>query len=110
MKGIYEFYLDCGRSGSLDGIFVADSDDLAKMYGHEVYFGECLGKHSEVSSIINEGHIELKTDDQAFISWFESIFGEDYESGFNPLSYYEPSEDDEEDNDSSYDDDLEDEE
>lgn len=97
MKGIYEFYLDCGRSGSLDGIFVADSGDLAKMYGHEVCFGECLGKHSEVSSIINEGHIELKTDDQAFITQFEAILGEGFESGFNPLSYYEPSEDDEED-------------
>jgi hypothetical protein len=96
MKGIYEFYWDCGRSGDLQGIFVADSEDIAQIMGKEVYFGEVLGKHSEVRGMIEAKDIELKTDDQAFIAQFEAILGERFESGFNPLSYWEPSEDDNE--------------
>lgn len=107
MKGVYEFYLNCGRSGSLEGIFVADSEDVAKIIGKEVYFGEVLGKHSRVSSNITAGMIELKTNDQDFISKFENIFGEYFESGFNPLSYWDGSAD--EDGDDSQDEDEDDE-
>lgn len=99
MKGIYEYFLDYGRSGELSGIFVADSEDVAKIIGKHIYFGEILGKHSEVTASITEGDIVLKTDDQSFIEQFEYIMGEGFESGTNPLSYYEPSEEDEEDED-----------
>jgi hypothetical protein len=97
MKGIYEYFLDYGRSGDLSGIFVADSEDVAKLTGKDIYFGEILGKHSEVTARIDEGDIELKTDDQAFIAQFEAILGENYESGTNPLSYYDPDRYDDED-------------
>lgn len=99
MKGIYTYYQDYGRSGELSGIFVADSEDIAKLVGKDIYFGEILGKHSEVTARIGEGDIELKVEDQDFIARFEAIFGENYESGVNPLSYYDPDryEEDEED-------------
>lgn len=105
MKGIYSFYLDCGRSGSLEGIFVADSADVANIIGNEVYFGEVLGKHSEVVADIDAGSIELETNDQDFISKFEVVFGEGFESGFNPLNYWDDSTD--EDVDDSQDEDEE---
>lgn len=89
MKGIYEFYWDCGRQGDLSGIFVADKDNVDRIIGKEVYFGEVLGKHSEVYGTIEEKDIELKSDDQAFIAQFEAIMGEDFESGTNPLGYYD---------------------
>lgn len=76
MKGIYEFYVDYWRMGNLEGIFVADSKDVANIIGKDVYFGEVLGKHSEVDRRISQGDIVLKTDDQAFIAKFEEIFGE----------------------------------
>lgn len=34
--------------GRLQGIFSADYEEIASMLGKEAYFGECLGKHSEV--------------------------------------------------------------
>lgn len=89
MKGIYEFFWEYGRSGELSGTFVADSEDVANIQGKEVYFGEVLGKHSEVCGTINQDDITLKTDDQDFIARFEEIMGEGYVSGFNPLDYYE---------------------
>ncbi len=96
MKGIYEFYWDCGRSGDLEGIFIADSDAVAAIIGEEVCFGECLGKHSEVYGRIKEGDITLKTDDQDFIKIFEEIMGEGWGSGYNPFDYYEATEEESE--------------
>ena len=95
MKGIYEFYWDCGRSGDLSGIFVADKASVERIIGKEVYFGEVLGKHSEVYGTIEAKDIELKSDDQAFIAQFEAIMGKDFENGFNPLGYYDDTEADE---------------
>ena len=33
MKGIYRLDVDCGRMGELDGVFVADSADIANVMG-----------------------------------------------------------------------------
>jgi len=32
MKTIYKFNFDCGRSGELNGIFVADSEDVKALF------------------------------------------------------------------------------
>ena len=40
MKAIYEFCWDCGRQGSVEGSFIADTEEVAKHIGKEVYFGE----------------------------------------------------------------------
>lgn len=95
MKGFYSFYWDYGRMGDVSGVFIADEVDVKNIIGKNVYFGEILGKHSEVYGIVEEKDIELKTNDQAFISKFEGIMGEDWSSGYNPLDYYEGDEEDE---------------
>lgn len=87
MKGIYEFYRDYGRSGDLEGTFIADSADVAKVVGKYIYFGEVLGKHSEVAFTIQPDDIWLKTNDQAFIATFEEIMGVGWSSGHNPLEH-----------------------
>lgn len=89
MKGIYEFYWDVGRMGSVSGTFIADSDMIDKAIGKQVYFGEILGKHSEVYGTLDEWDLELKTQDQDFINKFEEIMGEGYSTGYNPLDYIE---------------------
>lgn len=50
MRTIYKFHFDCGRQGILTGLFIEDSERLQKLVdsGEEVYFGEVLGKHSEI--------------------------------------------------------------
>lgn len=87
MKAIYEFYWDCGSMGDVEGLFVADIEDVEKAIGREVYFGEILGKHSEVYGVLELNDLAMKTEDQAFIEKFESIMGKLFSSGYNPLHY-----------------------
>lgn len=84
-KGIFYFYWDCGRSGDVEGLFIADKDVVEKTYGEEIYFGEILGKHSEVYGTLERGDITLQTDDQDFIQKFIEIMGDGTISGYNPL-------------------------
>lgn len=96
MKAIYEFYMDCGRMGDVSSTFIADKEDVAKAIGKYIYFGEILGKHSEVTCNLEEDHLEIKTDDQDFIAMFESIMGEGWSTGNNPMEYLPEDEEDEE--------------
>lgn len=91
-KAIYKFHADCGRMGDLEGVFVADKSEIENIMGETVYFGEVLGKHSEVYFDIQEKHLTLVTEDEKMISLFEEF---DLSAGHNPLDYYEESEDDE---------------
>jgi len=84
MKGIYRFKCDCGRMGELSGIFVADSDDVKTLIGTYVYFGEVLGKHSEVEGEIEEDEIELVTDNESCVEMFEFF---NLSTGYNPFEY-----------------------
>ena len=93
MKKLYSFYWDCGRCGNLEGLFIAEESEVDKILGKKVYFGEVLGKHSEVSGIISELDIEVISEDQEKIEWLVSLLGTDI-SGYNPLNYYEEAEGD----------------
>lgn len=95
-KILVEFYWDCGRQGSLDGLFVTTPEALAGLYGKEVYFGEVLGKHSEIVGTIEVEDFTLKSDDPAFIDKLVEIIGSDTISGFNPFHYLNEDEDEEE--------------
>lgn len=83
-KGIYKFYWDCGRMGEIKSIFVADSEDVENAIGKEVYFGEILGKHSDVNGVLESGEIKLVTIDEHVIRLFEDF---DLKCGYNPLHY-----------------------
>lgn len=95
MKKLYKFRFDCGRMGELSGLFVADEEDINNVIGETVYFGEVLGKHSEIYGELEEADFKVITDDQGFINKFEEL---DCETGYNPFNYIEDfEEDDEED-------------
>lgn len=95
MKAIYEFNLDCGRMGSLAGLFVADKEEVEKAIGTEVYYGEVLGKHSDIFAELESDQLQVKSDDQDFIDKFESIFGAYFSTGHNPIEYIKEQEEDE---------------
>lgn len=97
MKVIVEFGVDCGRQGSLEGIFVCEKEALEKLYGKTVYFGEVLGKHSEVEIDIDAECFEIRTEDQDFIAKFIEIMGDGTISGYSPFDYIDEVESDEED-------------
>lgn len=88
MKGLYKLHFDCGRSGELNGLFIADIDEMKKLVQNatEVYFGEVLGKHSEVMGPIEECDYTFITADENVIEIVEQ-YG--LENGFNPFDYIE---------------------
>jgi hypothetical protein len=97
-KAIYKFYQDHGRMGSLEGIFVASQKEVKRLIDSqkEVYFGEVLGKHSEIYGAITENEITMVSDDPAFVGLFDA---HDLSSGYCPLDYIEDVDEDGEDDD-----------
>lgn len=96
MKTLYKLDFDCGRHGSLEGLFIADSDDMNKIVEEKtiIYFGEVLGKHSEIFGPIEEGDYEEITNDEKVIAVVEFY---KLETGFNPFHYHTVDEEDLED-------------
>ena len=79
----------CGRMGSLDGLFVAEEEELDSIRGSEISFGEALGKHSDVRGSLDEGDISIVSEDQEKIEWLVEVTGGQTISGYNPLDYIE---------------------
>lgn len=86
MKKLYRFFWECGRQGDVTGMFIAEEKDIKNIIGEEVYFGEILGKHSEIHGTIEEGEMtEIKVSDIT-LKEMEEVLGSDI-SGYNPLHY-----------------------
>ena len=88
MRKLYNFNFDCGRMGHLEGLFVADEGQVEAVVGDYLYFGEVLGKHSEVEGTLDYGDLEVVSEDQDFIEKLVNLLG-DTISGYNPLHYVE---------------------
>lgn len=86
MKALFKLNFDCGRQGCLEGIFVADTEDVEYLKKNNicVYFGEVLGKHSEVYGPIDDNEIELLTTEASVI---EVVQKYDLTNGYNPFEY-----------------------
>jgi hypothetical protein len=91
MNKLYRFNWDCGRQGSLTGTFVADEEDVRNAIGQHLYFGEVLGKHSDVEGVLESTDVQVLSDDQSFIDQFETL---GCSSGYNPLNYLPEDDDD----------------
>jgi len=76
--------------GELTGVFVADRAKIKALMGVQLYFGEVLGKHSEVYGEMEECAVEVLTEDQDFILAFEEILPKGV--GYNPLDFIEEDE------------------
>ncbi len=87
MLKLYKFYWDCGRMGEVESLFVADEDYVKSLIGKEVYFGEILGKHSEIYGTFSEDDLQVLSDDQNFVNKVAEVFGDNLPIGHCPLSY-----------------------
>lgn len=85
-KKIYKFKWSCGRMGSLSSVFVATQAEVDEVMGKEVYFGEVLGKHSEIYGTIKPGEIVEIPSTLEIVEFFEKHLGGSF--GHNPLEYY----------------------
>lgn len=96
MKALYQFYWDCGRMGGVEGLFIAEPSEVRKAIGKKVYFGEILGKHSDIYGTLNEEDFTLKSVEHDFVQKLEDLLGSNL-SGYNPLDYIRDDEDEDED-------------
>ena len=85
-KAIFKLNFDCGRMGSLEGVFISTREKVDTLIENsiQVYFGEVLGKHSEVYGPIDEGEITFISDDENVVNVIEK-YG--LTSGHNPFHY-----------------------
>jgi len=82
-KILYKFHWDCGRQGSISGIFISTKDIILKNLGKRLYFSEPFGKHSEIYGVLEENDLTILTEDQDFIEKLEKYVGKSF--GDNPL-------------------------
>jgi hypothetical protein len=85
-KAIYRFSVDCGRNGELMGIFVAEQRAIKKLIGQNIWFQDCLGKHSEINVefTLENNYVQMVTDDVTAIAMFEKY---EMATGYNPLNF-----------------------
>lgn len=96
MKALYKFHFDAGRMGTLYGMFVAEKEKVEELMKSKrvIYFGEVLGKHSEIMGPIEDADITFVSSDEKVLAVVEHF---DLEFGFNPFDYDEVDEEDLED-------------
>lgn len=83
---LWRFYWDCGRMGDVESLFVATDSQIKEALGKHVYFGEILGKHSEIYGDFEECDVEKIDLDPDTVGTVTAILGETW-SGYNPLKH-----------------------
>jgi hypothetical protein len=89
-----------GRMGTLEGLFITTAAELEECYGKRAYFGEVLGKHSEIISTLAPEMFTVMSNDPVLVGKLDALVYGKTVSGFNPLHYvegYEEPEDEDED-------------
>ena len=71
--------------GDLEGMFVAEEEEVEQAIGHHCYFGEVLGKYSEIYGDLERDSLTVISDDQEKIEWLIKLMGSWTISGHNPL-------------------------
>jgi hypothetical protein len=95
---IYNFYMNFGRMGHLSGMFVVNDSGEKQLKDlieskTKVYFGEVLGKHSEVYTSIPEDSItpveatENEVEVVCRVLGVSTKYNYSTITGFNPLDY-----------------------
>ena len=58
---IFKFHWDCGRMGDVLATFAATQEEVDAAIGKKVYFGEILGKHSEIYGTLEKKDLTVLT-------------------------------------------------
>jgi len=90
---LYRYSINVYRFGNIDGLFVSTEESLKQIIGQKIYFGDILGKHSDVDITFEEEDFEKLSDDEEKIDWLIDLFGGSMTiSGYNPFDYIESEE------------------
>lgn len=88
---LWRFHWPMGRQGDVEGVFVATHGEIKAALGLRVYFGDILGKHSDVHGMLEEQDLTMLTDDPTGVASFQRYVRS---TGYNPLEYLEEEEED----------------
>lgn len=83
-RALWMFEWDVRRGGKVVGQFIATDEEVDTAIGSDVYFGDILGKHSEVRGTLDREDLRRVTDDEEFIKKCEEL---KLLVGYNPLKY-----------------------
>lgn len=87
---LYKFFVGCGRMGNVEGLFFAEESEIDDLIGKQIYFGEILGKHSEIVFNLEADHLTvINLSDDAVEELHKALGRERTISGYNPFDYYE---------------------
>lgn len=93
---LWKFYVDGGRVGSLSGLIAVSQADIDNIVGEDVYFGEVLGKHSDITVRIGLDAFTLIDIPEEYVQKIvDSAGGGHCISGYSPFDYWERVDDDE---------------
>ncbi len=92
---LYQFNKYFGRQGDIEGVFIAEQEQIKLLIGTNIYFGEVLGKHSSVSCVIKQEDIKQLDVLDSTVDDLLKVIGTDI-SGYNPLNYLVESDEDDE--------------
>jgi hypothetical protein len=86
---LVKFSVGYGRAGKLEGLFITTPEDLAKVCKTTIYFGEVLGKHSEVEMDFEMGDFKLLSTNEFYIRTLQRKFDTNSHTlmGYNPVEY-----------------------
>ena len=86
MLKLYKFTRYFRRDGTIEGIFIAEPQEVNDLIGANIYFGEALGKHSSISCVIAKEDIKELPVSDTTITDLLNVIGS-HISGYNPLDY-----------------------
>ncbi len=94
---LYRFYWDVQRHGEIESLFIADDEQVAAVLGMDIYLGEVLGKHSDISGTLDAEDLLIITQEPGIIADLRRVFSgaqtdsyrfrNDTLCGINPLNY-----------------------
>lgn len=83
---LWKFSWDCGRMGSIESVFPASQEELNTIIGEDIYFGEILGKHSDIHGKLDAEDFTLISSHPVEVLQFVTNIGS---TGHNPFDYLE---------------------
>lgn len=85
---LFKMDFDCGRMGTVEGLFVAKQSDVDELVnsGQTIYFGEVLGKHSDITGPLEANEVKRVDLDAETVRKVKLVLGRTW-SGYNPFDY-----------------------
>jgi len=87
-KKLFSFHVDAGRNGDITGLFISTEEEVTAIVGTDVYFGEILGKHSDVELTLQPDHFTVLEVEDSTVEDLQHTIGNTV-SGYNPFDYIE---------------------